>query len=189
MGLKERLRNVHQSEGAKINPLLPRNNEEELKVGYKCKTLGVETANYSPEGYVQWILVKKDGGNQIWATHTTWGPIYVGYVEDGLYNFDMANEVCNKYENIVLDEKPYQIKMTLPEIGFGITSYNNPLNFELLKSLNYTSVISNEGRGWGFWSSSPFNDDLGYSSWAISVNSRTSDFLNYIDLSVRCVGH
>ena len=138
--------NGQKNEDAKVNPLRPDkdlNNEEELKVGYKCKTLGVETESYRPDGHVQWTLVKKDGGKQIWAAHTKWGPIYVGYVETGVYSFSEAKRVCNKYENIVLEGKTYQIKMTLPEIGFR-KAIRNSLNFELLESLNYTSVISNE---------------------------------------------
>ena len=173
----------------KINPLLPK---EELKIGYKCKTQGVETDNYSPDGYVQWTLVKKDGGKQIWAAHTgRWGPIYVGYIEDGYHSLEKAKEVCNKSEDIVLDKKPHKIKMTLPETGFGETNPDNPLNFELLKSLGDTSVIYNEDNKTWFSSSprSPGDDDA-----PGSLVYYVADGLHYYDpdsddkASVRCVG-
>ena len=166
----------------KINPLLPK---EELKIGYKCKTQGVETDNYSPDGYVQWTLVKKDGGKQIWAAHTgRWGPIYVGYIEDGYHSLEKAKKACNKYEDIVLDGKPYQIEMTLPETGFGETNPDNPLNFELLRSLGDTSVIYNEDNKIWFWSRSP-GDALGVNIADGAYYSLPGD--RKVS-SVRCVG-
>ena len=177
-------------EDGKINPLPPKedlNNEEELKVGNKCIALGVETKNYRPDGYVQWTLVKKDGGKLIWAAHTVWGHIYVGYIEDGYHNLNSANAVCNKYEDIVLNGKSYSIKMTLPEIGFRYTSRNEKLNFELLKSLNYTSVVSNKHQNW-LWARSPI---INYTLMFDPVKGKVVK-VNYnkyrsYDRSVRCV--
>ena len=178
---------LHQlNRGGRINPLLPK---EELKIGYKCKTQGVKTKNYSPDGYVQWTLVKKDGGQQIWAAHTgRWGPIYVGYIEDGYHSLEKAEGVCNKYEDIVLDEKPHKIKMTLPEMGFGKMNPDNPLNFELLKSLGYTSVTYNEDKKhrW-FWSRSLTD---GGDAWVFNsvIGEIAFDYRKNYANSVRCVG-
>ena len=178
---------LHQrNRGGRTNPLLPK---EELKIGYKCKTQGVQTENYSPDGYVQWTLVKKDGGKEIWAAHTgRWGPIYVGYIEDGYYSFWTSKEVCNKYEDIVLDKKPHKIEMTLPEIGFGFKKMipNNPLNFELLQSLGYTSVIYNDKKL--FWSRSHWRYGLSTGAWLFNSARGNIEAPFNRKVSVRCVG-
>ena len=109
---------------------------------------------------------------------------------------------CNKQEDIVLDGKKYQIEMTLPEIGFGYTDANNPLNFELLRYLNYTSVAPifykhtqkpllygdyDRDRNW-FWSHSP--DYYYNSAWAFNSVTGEIDlgYRNNYENSVRCVG-
>ena len=198
-----------------INPIAPEKEpvNEVLKVGDTCKVATVETRTGKNEGYklmghAQWTLVKKDGGKEIWAAHTLWipsedgdkedwvayalrgGPIYVGYVEPNYYSFSKAKEVCDNYNleggiEIELDGNSHRIQMTLPEIGFGHTDIDNPLNFELLKYLNYSSVTSDEDRSW-FWSRSP---NYYVSAWAfgsaggvISHDGRNSVF------AARCVG-
>lgn len=186
--------NPNVPKNATINPLAPREVPayEVLEVGYTCKVTTVETRPGKNEGYkstgdVQWTLVKKDGGKQIWAAHTVrWGPVYVGYVEPGYHNFSEAKWVCNKKEDIELDGLSRRIQMTLPEIGFGKTDINNPLNFELLKYLNYTSVIPNEDRIWLFWSRTP---DIYNKAWAFNPVSGFDDDDSQLDNnSVRCVG-
>ena len=75
--------------------------------------------------------------------------------------------------------------MTLPEIGFGHTDIDNPLNFELLKYLNYSSVTSDEDRSW-FWSRSPYYDNY---AWAFgSAGGEVSNGNRYYYRAARCVG-
>ena len=170
----------------------PNSKEGELKVGYKCKALSVETKNYVPGGaYFQWTLVKKDGGNQIWAVDIAdeiGGRIYVGSVENSYYSADQAKKVCNRDEVIDLDNgETYSITMTLPEIGFGKTDKSHPLNFELLKFLNYESVVSNEDRDW-FWSRSPLINSPPYVWTFTSADSRIYGSNIDNNGSARCVG-
>ena len=192
-----------------INPMAPKeaNKSQEvvnvsaeankvLEVGYSCKVSTVETRSddegYKGAGYVQWTLVKKEGKKEIWSAHTQrWGPVYVGSVEDGYYNFNEAKQVCDRTEEFVFDGETHRIKMTVPEIGFGRggSALDNPLNFELLKYLNYASVVSNEDRVW-FWSGSLDDRSDDVNAWVFrpvggllgSVGHR-----NYHG-SVRCVG-
>ena len=165
-----------------------------LPTGYTCKVATVETENYDWEdiNYLKWTLVKQDenGGKRIWAVDLGEIIIYLGYVEPGSYNFSEAKDQCDKKETIVREDgSSFQVQMTLPEIGFGNegTDPNNPLNFELLKSLNYTSVVSNENdsNGW-FWSRSPYYSPY---AWAFhSVDGRIYKYYRYYISSVRCVG-
>ncbi len=195
------------SSSGRINPLLPKgensealpererngdevlNNSEALQEGYTCKVATVETRPDSDKGcegggIVQWTLVKKEGNKEIWAAHTGWGLIYVGDVEHSAYTFSEAKEVCKNKEVVINGEK---IEMTLPEIGFGKggSDIERPLNFELLKSLNYTSVVLSRDRSW-FWSSSP-NDGL--SAWVFHPASGYFSVFGRLSYeSVRCVG-
>ena len=194
---------------AVINPMAPKetnqgveveaNNEASddgikvLEVGYTCKVPTVETKSYrnGEEGdvYVQWTLVKKERDGEIWAAHTgRWGSIYMGGVEhisSFWHTFDKAKEVCNKTEEFVFNGEVHRVKMTLPKIGFGKgdSDVDNPLNFELLKYLNYVSVVSIEDRDL-FWSSS-LNGDF---AWVHPVHGTfLSEFKDFAHL-VRCVG-
>ena len=173
-----------------------------LEEGYTCKVSTVETRLDSDEGYkddedckdhqgvcyVQWTLVNKEGDKETWAAHAGrwgWGLIYVGDVEDGVYTFSDAEKVC-KNKEIVINGK--RIKMTLPEIGFGLggSDIERPLNFEFLKHLNYTSVVSNRDQSW-FWSlSSSLNRDI--LAWVFRPDRRGFHYNRYGHNSVRCVG-
>ena len=189
---------MHQNEDGPIN-LLPGKENPNSKVGYKCKALSVETKNYVPGGaYFQWTLVKKGGGNQIWAVdiaNEMGGRIYVGSVENSYYSFDKAKEACDRKEVIDLGNgETYSITMTLPAIGFGKTDKNHPLNFELLRFLNYESVVSNEDRNW-FWSRSPFISSSSIYVYVGTFSSDDSEIFYYeedrnnVYGSARCVGH
>ncbi len=185
------------------NPMAPKevNGNEALKVGYTCKVPTVEKRRgYKNEEdgdvYVQWTLVKKEGSRKIWAAHTLrWGPehIYVGYVEDDFYTFNEAEKVCarnkdgtDRIEEIVFNGETRQIKMTLPEIGFGTggSDINNPLNFQLLEHLNYMSVVYQD-RNW-LWSGSL---DINYRAWLFHPDRVVyfDDYQYGLNL-VRCVG-
>ena len=161
------------------------------------------------------LSLKKDGGKEIWAAHTLWipsedgayvgyggkegwvahalrgGPIYVGYVEPNSYSFSEAKEVCDNYNleggiEIELDGNSHRIQMTLPEIGFGHTDIDNPLNFEVLKYLNYSSVTSDEDRSW-FWSRSP---NWHSNAWAFGSAGGVTFYggRDYVFKAARCVG-
>ena len=194
-----------------------------LEVGYTCKVSTVETRpdseeGYKGDGYAQWTLVKKEGKKEIWVAHTQrWGPVYVGpieegrvpvvtsvtgpvyvgSVEDGYYDFNEAKKICDRTEEFIFDGETYRIKMTLPEIGFGRgdSDFDSPLNFELLKYLNYTSVVSNESRRNWFWSSSFSHKNYNLAaSWVFhpSGHSLIKYGLKYSgrqnNYLVRCVG-
>ncbi len=183
-----------------IYPMARKEASQEVKaeageVGYTCKVLTVETEGYKNEEegdvYVQWTLVKKEGMKEIWAAHTErWGPlyVYVGDVEDGFYTFKEAENVC-KDKEIVLNGETHRIKMTLPEIGFGIggSDIDNLLNFEFLKYLNYTSVVSNRDQTW-FWSGSSSFSHYAYAWGFHPASGHFDDDLRYYLYSVRCVG-
>ena len=221
--------NQNNNNNTIINPIAPGKKpaNEVLKVGDTCKVPTVETRTGKNEGYklmghAQWTLVKKDGGKEIWAAHTLWilsedggkedwvahalrgGPIYVGYVEPSYYHFSKAKWVCGKYIEIELDGNSHRIQMTLPEIGFGHTDIDNPLNFEFLRYLNYTSVtpdpdldeilstrfsaITDEDRSW-FWSRSTYGrlDAWTFNSISGEYDHFSRGYRNAYDL-VRCVG-
>ena len=172
-----------------------------LPTGYTCKAATVETENYDwSVNYVKWTLVKQDenGGKRIWAVDLGETIIYLGYVEPGSYTFSEAKDQCDKQETIVREDGSsfqvsFQVQMTLPEIGFGKegTDPNSPLNFELLKSLNYTSVVSNENNTevW-FWSRSPYYSPYAWAFHSVDgrVDGRVDVGNRYYYGSVRCVG-
>ena len=226
--------NVSQSATGtgKIDPFASRDTTDHkiLEVGYKCKVHTVETrpdeeiGGYSPSAdYVIWTYLENEKGQPIWAVYTElWGTIYVGYVEtkganpvgrylfSQVFSFDTWEEKgpCNKKETIVLPSGGHlEVQMTLPAIGFGRgdTDSDNPLNFELLESLGFRSVVSNERKDW-FWARSPYNSFLGqnlprnhriveatrlHAAWAFhSVDGRINNFYRrrYFANSVRCIG-
>ena len=139
---------------------------EVLEVGDSCKVSSVETVNDKGKGYVnwgegnfdvRWTLVKKDGNKKIWVANAAIAKnVFVGSVEKDGYTFDEAKEVCNRTEKVVLNGKTHLIYMVLPEIGFGRGTEvsSHAVDFELLRYLNYTSVISNAGQDafQRFWS-------------------------------------
>lgn len=146
---------VSASSSRRINPFLPKGENvvealpenEALKEGDSCKVATVETrpglnGGYEGGGYVQWTLVKKEGNKEVWAVHTEWELIYVGGVEDGTYTFFDAKWLCRDKEIVIDGEK---IQMTLPEVFYGGRVGSNierlTLDFELLKHINYESVV------------------------------------------------
>ena len=183
-------RRIHREDGE----ALPEN--EALKEGDSCKVATLETrpgvfGGYEGGGYIQWTLVKKEDNKEVWAAHTEWGLIYVGDVEDGTYTFFEAEWLCRDKEIVINGEK---IKMTLHELNFGGRVGANierpTLDFELLKHLNYESVVPNRKQtlrnNW-LWTSAPYYI---YHAWRTPATTGSSSFINspYHDLSVRCVG-
>ena len=172
----------------------PNSPNEALEVGYTCKVPTTVETRYSDEDpngkdYAEWTLVKKEGSREVWAARTPKrGPIYVGPIEEGYYNFNQAEEVCNRTEEIVFDGETRQIKMTVPEIGFGrvLDIDNNLLNFEFMKYLNYTSVIPDKVREW-FWAAPITKDKSAWSFRPVNDNFNY-DYRSNLHSSVRCVG-
>ncbi len=190
-------RNPNAAKDKSINPMLPpsASSGTKLAVGYSCIVPTVETRagkneGYKPTGMVKWTLVRNNENKQVWAAHTRrWGPIFVGSIEPEEYGLIKAREVCNKYEDVVLEGVNLRISMTLPEIGFGASEVDNPLNFELLKSLNYMAVVPNENKRY-FWSTTPNTGQFHRSAWAYDsiVGKMGYDPALTLSYSVRCLG-
>ena len=191
---------THGSQGVKISGGSLDRTLDPMKL-YRPEDDGGYQNEEQGDVYAQWTLVKKEGSRKIWEARTLKRePVYVGSVEDDYYSFEDAKKVCDRTEEIVLNGKTHQIKMTLPEIGFGRSDIDNPLNFEFLTYLNFKSVVSNRGssnkdRRW-FWSSSPVK---GWKAvWLHLPNSCCGVYIGSGSLltlkqggenySVRCVG-
>ncbi len=179
----------------------------DLKEGDSCKIQSIDTqpngeGGYKSTGFVKWTLAKRSVLGDIWSVSTQrWGNIYVSYIESTLLKVSDAKEFCNRDEIIVLNNQSKKVQMSLPEAGFGRSHPENPLNYELLTSLNFSKVVPYNYERW-YWTSTSASGDLGditshhlHGATQESLLRAGLDYLNMvtwkegvIHSSFRCVG-
>ncbi len=171
-----------------IDPLESRTGIK-LEVGYSCKVATKLTRNYRNRGEVKWTLLSNRGGDKkIWAVDTPyWGKIVVNYVEDGLHTHADALKICHRVENLSINGKEEEVLMMLPKTGFRYKVKNNPINFELLYYLNYTSIFP-PSSPWPlkFWSNT--HGYMHHMRLLTSLDGSTSSTVTKHKASVRCMG-